>query len=114
MRTPRQMPPFSVLLEQTHAPKVLVAKHLGVTERTLQRWARTDRAPRAATAALFWETNAGRAAADCELWNWAQLQIFKADCLQRQNAKLRRKIEALMVQAQRDDAAANAPLYQIA
>ncbi|MCD6664162.1 MAG: hypothetical protein LT082_12310 [Comamonas sp.] len=108
------MPTFSVLLEQTHAPAALIAKHLGVTERTVQRWARTGRAPRAALAALFWETNAGRAAADCELWNWAQLQIFKAECLQRQNEKLRRQIDTLMAQAQRNDAAANAPLYQIA
>lgn len=114
MRTPRQMPTFSVLLEQTQTPTTLIAKHLGVTERTVKRWAQTGRAPRAALAALFWETNAGRAAADCELWNWAQLQIFKAECLQRQNAKLRRQIETLMAQAQSEDVAANAPLYQIA
>lgn len=113
MRTPRQMPPFSVLLEQTQTPTSLIAKHLGVTERTVQRWAQTDRAPRAALAALFWETNAGRAAADCELWNWAQLQIFKADCLQRKNEKLRTQLDKLLALIEQRDAAANAPIYQI-
>lgn len=114
MRTPRQLPPFSVLIDQTHAPTTLVAKHLGVTPRTVRRWARTDAAPRAALAALFWETNAGRETADCELWNWAQLQNLQAECLKRQNEKLRGQVEMLMALAEHRDAAANAPLYQIA
>lgn len=73
-----------------------------------------EEAPRAVMLALFWESRWGRSAADCEAVNWAAHAHREAQTLKRENAALRRQIEALEeLLAQGAAQAANTPFYAI-
>ncbi len=72
---PRQLPPLALMLDDIGNPAApALAKSLGVTVRTVQRWkADPDNVPRLVLAALFWLTRWGQQSIDCDLYNSEQL-----------------------------------------
>lgn len=101
------LPPFSLMLRDVPFGVPHVARHLGVTVPTVERYARTDNAPRAAMLALFWETRWGRSAADVEASNWGAVYYRMAKSLERENAILKRQMAELEAAAAAGDLAAN-------
>lgn len=72
MRTvPKQLPPFSLLVDDCGNNPRYIAKYLGVTERTVKKWIQRDHAPRAAMLALFFCTRWGREYVNCDAENHA-------------------------------------------
>ena len=57
-----RLPPLAYLLADQAAPRRHVARHLGISLRTLQRYIATDHAPRAVQLALWFESHWGMAA----------------------------------------------------
>lgn len=92
---PRQLPPLSYLLDDLPAAPRAVARHLGVSWRTLQRWIKREQAPRAALLALFFESRWGRSALDAKAVNDARVAHGLARALEGENAKLRERIAYL-------------------
>lgn len=109
-KAPSQLPPLSMMLADLGIDQRLIARHLGVTERTLYAWRAAEQAPRAAMLALFWETRWGRSVADTSAFNEMQAHRAHAASLQRQNAALL----AIVTQLQGLQAdSANAPILDL-
>lgn len=89
-----------------------VARHLGITVPTVEKYASTDNAPRAAMLALFWETRWGRSAADVEASNWGTMCYRLAMSLERENKVLKEQMAQLEAASAAGDPAANAPYIQ--
>lgn len=96
-----------MMLGDLGKPPKDVAKALGVTQRTMQRWIAADQAPRAVSLAIFWATSWGRSLIETEAHNQARQAFGLADCMVRENARLRRELARLC--AIGDFGAANAP-----
>jgi len=109
-RSPRQLPPLSILLRDIPATPTQVAKHLGISRRTLQRYSAAEQAPRAVMLALFWETRWGISVANTQTQNDAARYYSWAMALERENRQLRAKIERLQDMA--DFGSANRPLFR--
>lgn len=91
-----------------------VARHLGLSPATFERYRKAEQAPRAVMLALFWESRWGRAYSDVDASNAASAQFQRAAGLERENAALRRQIASLEAMiAQGTGHAANAPFYVI-
>lgn len=104
-----RVPPLSFLLADQIKPPQRVARHLGVSLRTLQRYAATGNAPRAAYLALWFESRWGISALHAQAVNEAQHTRAWVASLERECERLRRVIRAYEhAQAQ---PAANAPAY---
>ena len=86
-----------------------IARHLGITARTLATWQRSGNAPRLAHLALFWETRWGLSAAHCDAINGERVALGLARSLERENATLRARIARL--EETGDFGAANAPVW---
>lgn len=115
-RSPTQagLPALSVMLADLPARPAQIARHLGITIRTLQRYLATDSAPRAVMLALFWETRWGRSAADVEAANWGALHYRAAMIERRTNQALRRQIDVLEGELVRSaTGAANGPIFRL-
>jgi len=111
-RAPTQTPPFGVMLDDLPtADANKIARHLGVTARTLARWRATGNAPRMAHLALFWETRWGLSVAHCDAVNGQEVALGLARALERECAMLRARIRYL--EETGDFGAANAPVYQV-
>ncbi|AOS79213.1 hypothetical protein Q5W_09675 [Hydrogenophaga sp. PBC] len=107
------LPPFAWLLHDQQAQRPQVARHLGLSTRTLERYEAAQQAPRAVMLALFWESRWGRSAADAEAARAADVHRGHAQALANENAALRRRIELLereLTQAQPE--AANLPFWR--
>ena len=106
------IPPLSVLLDSIPARPHQLARHLGVSVATLNRWRRADQAPRAAMLALFWESPWGRSFAHAAVFNEARQQAALArslaDALHQARGQLGRML--LDYHAPR---AANWPLFSV-
>lgn len=89
-------PPLSYLLDDIFErdPKK-VAKHLGVTVQTLERWKATDDAPRAALLALFYESQWGYSLVATTAHNGEMFARQEVEGLKRTNAALRVRIARL-------------------
>ena len=112
--TPARLPPLTFMLEDLPARRPAVARHLGISDRTLERYAATQQAPRPILLALYWETRWGRSAADVEAHNFGQVHRRHALSLANENAALRRRIgllEAELMQAR--PVAANLPFFSV-
>lgn len=104
-------PPLSYLLNDIFERDLKkVAKHLGVTLQTLQRWQLTDEAPRAALLALFFESRWGYSLMYTTAHNGELFARQEVDALKRTNAALRLRIERL--EALSDFGSANAPVWK--
>lgn len=107
------LPGLDLMLADLPANQQEIARHLGITPRTLQRYKETGSAPRAVMLALFWETRWGRSAADCEAANWAALHYRAAMIERRQNVALRGQLARLERELSQAPGAANAPLFKL-
>lgn len=108
------MPSLDQLLADLPATPDQVARHLGISPRTLKDYQRTGNAPRAVLLALFWETRWGRSAADCEAANFAAVQFRRAASAERQIGALLRQIGVLEGElARAGSGAANGPLWLV-
>lgn len=109
-RAPTQTPSIGVLLSDLPTSDArLIARHLGVTARTLATWQRTGNAPRMAHLALFWETRYGLSTAHCDAVNGERVALGLARALERETATLRARIRYL--EECGDFGAANAPMW---
>jgi hypothetical protein len=107
---PRHLPPLDVMLDDLARPLPAVAKGLGVSLRTLQRWRADGAAPRAAMLAIFWATRWGRSEQSTHAHNLAQAHAGQVDCLRRENARLQRELARVV--AAGDFGAANRPMFR--
>jgi hypothetical protein len=112
-KAPSQLPPLSLLIDDlpTRCLRQL-ARHLGISERTVKRYQEQDQAPRLVMLALFWETRWGQSVLDAEIFNRDQVQRGLVGALQRENAQLRATVARLV--AAGDYGAANDPLWGVA
>lgn len=82
---PASLPIWQSILEDLGNPSPAhVAKLLGVGVRTVYRWNRRQRAPRAACLALFWLTRWGRSAVDAQAVNDCRVAVAYANALERE------------------------------
>lgn len=107
--TAAHVPPFSFLVDDLPATPAQVARHLGVSVRTMQRWLAANQAPRAVMLALFFESRWGRSAVNVHAENGARVAYGLAGSLERENAMLRARIARLELLG--DYGAANAPMF---
>lgn len=70
-------------------PAARVARALGVSARTVQRWRKSGQAPRIATLAVWWLTPAGHAVWDAEMQTRTQLALVAARALWAEVGRLR-------------------------
>lgn len=109
---PAHTPPVATMLDDlpTH-DAARIARHLGVTARTLARWQRDDNAPRVARLALFWETRWGLSAAHCDAANGEAVALGLARSLENECAMLRARIRYL--EETGEFGAANSPVWRV-
>lgn len=112
-RAPSQagLPPLAFLIHDIPGGPDRLARHLGISRRTMARYVAAQQAPRAVMLALFWETRWGRSAADAEATNYARVQSGLASSLAKENAALRRRIVQLDAELALEATAANAPFF---
>lgn len=67
-----------------------IARALGVSERTVWRWKKTN-APRMALLALWWLSREGHSTWDCEMFNRTQLALAMNKSLWQHIGELKRK-----------------------
>lgn len=109
-RAPTQTPPIGLLLQDLPTQDArTIARHLGISARTLARWEASGDAPRLAHLALFWETRYGLSVVSCEAVNGERAARGLAASLERECATLRTRIARL--EAMGDFGAANAPVW---
>lgn len=106
---PKDLPAFSFLFDELGSPApAALARHLGVTVRTVQRWIAADSAPRAVLLAMFWDTRYGRSAVECRAVNDAMQQAALARCHRDEARERLRELEHVL--AVGNFGSANAPL----
>ena len=107
------LPPWSWMVQDVPGGRDKLARHLGVSLRSLQRWEAQQAAPRPVMLATFWETRWGRDAADNEAARAADVHRLHAMALAKENAALRRRITQLEGELdQARPAAANLPFWR--
>lgn len=93
---PRQLPPLEALLHDIGQPApAVIAKLLGVHERTVFTWLAKGQAPRPAALALFWESSWGRSVIDAQAVNGERYARGYAQALEREMGALRARIAYL-------------------
>jgi len=103
------MPPLDFLLADQLAPPKRIARHLGVSLRSLQRWRASGNAPRAVYLALWVERRWGMAVLHAQTLNEAQHARGWLAALERECERLRRVIRAYESAEARP--AANSPAF---
>jgi hypothetical protein len=94
---PRQVPSLATILADLGNPSpVEIARALGVTPRTVERWLHDADAPRPALLALFWLTRWGQSEVDCRAINDAQHQAQRAAVLESEVCRLRAEVSRLV------------------
>lgn len=109
-RAPRQLPPLESLISDIGQPApAVIARALGVTERTVYGWQAKGEAPRPAALALFWETSWGRSVVMCEAVNGERFARALVSGLEREIGALRARVAYL--ERVGGFGSANAPLF---
>jgi predicted metal-dependent HD superfamily phosphohydrolase len=88
------MPPLDFLLSDQMEPPEHIARHLGVSLRSLQRWRASGNAPRAIYLALWCESRWGMSALHAQAFNEAQHARAWVASLERECERLRGVIRA--------------------
>lgn len=91
-RTPRNLPSLADMLDDLKTDRRTIAKHLGITARTLAKYEEKQHAPRPIMLSLFWETQWGRGTADAEAQTWSQINALRAELADEENAILRTQL----------------------
>lgn len=108
---PRSLPIWQAILDDlSNPPPARVAKVLGVGTRTVYRWNRTGKAPRAACLALFWLTRWGRSEVHCAAVNDATAAFGLARALDAEVRQLRTQLAHVL--ALDASGAANSPFVE--
>lgn len=95
-KMPRQVPPLSMMLDDLgNPPAQILARSLGVSERTARRWIRADSAPLPVLLSVFWLTSWGRSQIHIEAENAARLHAGLHECLRHENSALHARIDRL-------------------
>lgn len=106
---PRSLPIWHQILGDLGDPDPRrVARVLGISLRTVQRYNRAGHAPKAVCLALFWVTRWGRSAVHCQAVADCQLAVGYAKALESANKQL--KTQLAHVLAIGDFGAANEPM----
>lgn len=102
-------PPLSYLLDDllTRDPRA-IARHLGVSLRTFERWKQADNAPRAVLLALFYETRWGHSLLEATAFNGRMYAEQETRFARAQIEHLKAQIARL--EALGDFGAANSPV----
>lgn len=91
------VPGFDTLLDDLPTRDARrIARHLGVSTRTLARWKADGNPPRLAYIALFWETRWGVATINCEAINEAATAYGLARSLQARVEQLQARVAYLV------------------
>ncbi|SEB22652.1 hypothetical protein [Variovorax sp. YR216] len=90
-----RLPPLDFLLADQMESRQKIARHLGVSLRTLQRYQARGNAPRAVNLTLWFESRRGRAALDAQTLNEAQHARAWVASLERECERLRGVIKTL-------------------
>ncbi|WP_213957575.1 helix-turn-helix domain-containing protein [Variovorax sp. dw_954] len=93
--SPARMPPLDYLLADQLEPPKRIARHLGVSLRTLQRWKANSNAPRTAYLALWFESRWGLSALHAQAFNEALHARAWVASLERECERLRDIIRVL-------------------
>jgi hypothetical protein len=109
------LPPFATMLQDIHATTRQTAIHLGISEATLKKYAKTGNAPRSVQLALFWETRWGRSAADTEAANWGAMYYREATMARRELDRMASIIARLELEISQGSGSrpANLPIFRI-
>ena len=89
-----RMPPLDFLLADPMEPPKRIARHLGVSLRSLQRWRASGNAPRAVYLALWFESRWGMSELHADVLNEAQHARAWVASLERECERLRKVIHA--------------------
>ena len=84
-----RLPPLACLLADQVEPRTKVARHLGVSLRTLQRYQASGNAPRAVYLTLWFESRWGMAALHTQAYHEAQHAPAWVAALERECERLR-------------------------
>ncbi len=111
-KAPTQTPHILTLLDDMATRDLRkIARHLGVTENTVKRWAKTGNAPRMAHLALFWESRWGLSVLDVDIWNRESLRLGHIRALTDENTQLKAQLARLVELGHHG--AANDPLWGV-
>lgn len=111
-RLPTSTPPLSIMLQDIGLPNdAALAKAMGVTVRTAQKWIHQDKAPQAVMLAIYWLTRWGVSTIDTNAHNDAVMSYGLAKSRERQVADLQGQIKR--VERLADFGSANDPLPTI-
>lgn len=111
-QAPRALPIWqTILADLGDPPAPRIAKVLGVGARTVYRWNRTGRAPRAACLALFWLTRWGRSEVYCAAVNDCTAAVGYANSLEAELRQVRAQLAHVL--ALNATGAANDPVVSI-
>ena len=106
---PRQTPSLAMMIEDIGAPKsAVIARSLGVSARSVERWSAAEAAPRPVMLALYWITRWGRSDVDCRAANDATTMANVVRLLESENRSLRAALAAVV--ALREHGSANDPV----
>ena len=105
-----RMPPLDFLLAGQMEPPERIARHLGVSLRSLQRWRASGNAPRAVYLALWFESRWGMSDLHADVLNEAQHARAWVASLERECERLRGVIRAY--ESAEAQPAANAPAFR--
>lgn len=93
---PRSLPSFNQILPHIGNPHPRqIAKYLGVAERTVYHWKKTDKAPKSVRLALFWESSYGQKTIDAEMFNAMQTHKMLSESLNRKVGNLEARVRYL-------------------
>lgn len=107
---PRHTPALAVMLSDLGNPSpATLARALGISTRSAQRYITLDQAPRPVMLAIFWCTRWGRSQVDADAVNDARNAVGLAACLRVELQQLR--AELARVVALGDFGCANGPSY---
>jgi len=109
--SPARLPPFSLLLNNQTEPQAKVARHLGVSLRTLQRYKARDYSPRSVYLTLWFESRWGMSALQEKAFNEAVQARGWVASMERECERLKRVIRVLEKE-QEEGAAANRGVYR--
>ena len=106
-----RLPPLAYLLDDQVEPRRKIARHLGVSFRTLQRYQASGNAPRSVYLTLWFESRWGMAALHTQAYNEAQHARAWVAALERECERLRGVVR--VYENAQAHPAANAPACQL-
>lgn len=118
MLAPSRLPSLNWLLNDIPYSDKVIAKHLGVHLRTLQRYRKANSAPLVIYRALYWETRWGLSKLQVEneygidVWKQHAKHLkIRVSELEEENERLRSQVRSFEFSS--DDVAANGPFFRV-